>query len=98
MTTRILALAAALVAGPAGAASGAPVPPPATAPAAAAPDAPRAPERQPKLVLLTGSHLPQRVTKVGRVTDSIQSVTVLTREDLEAAGGLRARVPGMRGR
>jgi hypothetical protein len=39
-----------------------------------------------KTVLLTGSYLPQKVTKVGRITDSAQNVTVITHDDLEKSG------------
>ncbi len=41
---------------------------------------------KPKLVTLTGSHLPQKITKLGRITDGASPVTVLTREDLLATG------------
>jgi hypothetical protein len=39
-----------------------------------------------KKVVLTGSLLPQRVTKVGRITDSVQPVSVYSREDLASTG------------
>lgn len=39
-----------------------------------------------KKVILTGSYLPQTVTRVGRITDGIHPVVVLSREDLEATG------------
>ena len=41
---------------------------------------------KPKLVMLTGSHIPQKITKLGRITDGASPVTVLTREDLLATG------------
>jgi hypothetical protein len=43
-------------------------------------------EPKEKKVRLTGSHLPQTVTKLGRITDSVQPVSVFTREDLENTG------------
>ncbi|MBA4135716.1 MAG: hypothetical protein C0518_00205 [Opitutus sp.] len=43
-------------------------------------------DKKEKKVMLTGSHLPQTVTKVGRITDSIQPVSVYTSEDLLATG------------
>lgn len=61
-------------------------------------------DKQPekKTVMLTGSHLPQTVTKVGHITDSALPLTVLTREQLELSGAsdvgsaLRKLVPQMR--
>jgi outer membrane cobalamin receptor len=53
-------------------------------------------------VKLTGSHLPQRVTKVGRITDSASPVAVYSRADIEATGAtdlksaLRALSPSIR--
>lgn len=41
---------------------------------------------KPKLVMLTGSRIPQRITKQGRITDGINPVTVFTSEDLAATG------------
>jgi outer membrane cobalamin receptor len=55
-----------------------------------------------KKVMLTGSYLPQKVTRVGRITDGIHPVTVLSREDLEATGAtdvasaLRKALPATR--
>ena len=54
---------------------------------------------KPKTVMLTGSHIPQRVTRIGRITDGISPVIVLTSADLEATGetdlaaALRKAVP-----
>lgn len=54
-----------------------------------------------KMVMLTGSRLPQEVTRVGRITDSMHPVTVLSREDLDSTGeadlarALRKLVPQM---
>lgn len=53
-------------------------------------------------VMLTGSHLPQKVTRVGLITDGMHPVTVITADDLartghgDVAGALRHLVPGMR--
>lgn len=53
-------------------------------------------------VTLTGSHLPQRVTKVGPITDSASPVAVYSRAQLEATGAndlkaaLRALSPSIR--
>ena len=41
---------------------------------------------KPKVVMLTGSHIPQRVTRYGRITDGISPVTVISREELQATG------------
>ncbi|MBI2515721.1 MAG: hypothetical protein HYV95_02285 [Opitutae bacterium] len=55
-----------------------------------------------KKVMLTGSYLPQTVTRVGRITDGMHPVTVLSRADLEATGetnvasALRKALPMMR--
>lgn len=43
-------------------------------------------EKKEKRVLLTGSHIPQRVTKVGRITNGISPVVVYTASDLESTG------------
>lgn len=57
---------------------------------------------KPKMVVLTGSHLPQRLTMMGRITDGASPVTVLTREDIENSGAmnladaLRKAVPSIR--
>ncbi len=65
------------------------------------PVAPKTPRAETK-VQLTGSHLPQRVTKVGRITDSASPVAVYSRADLEATGAtdlksaLRALSPSIR--
>ena len=39
-----------------------------------------------KKMVLTGSLLPQSVTKVGRITDSAQPLSVYSRQDLEDTG------------
>lgn len=55
-----------------------------------------------KKVTLTGSYLPQKVSRVGRITDGIHPVIVLSREELEATGAtdvasaLRKAVPAVR--
>jgi len=55
-----------------------------------------------KTVMLTGSHLPQTVTKLGRITDSAQPVTVISHDDLAQTGeinlaaALRKAVPQIR--
>ncbi|MBI3886540.1 MAG: hypothetical protein HY302_12550 [Opitutae bacterium] len=41
---------------------------------------------QPKLVMLTGSRIPQRITKLGRITDGMNAVSVYSRADLESTG------------
>lgn len=41
---------------------------------------------KPKLVMLTGSRIPQRITQYGRITDGIHPVSVYSREDLESTG------------
>ena len=57
---------------------------------------------KPKRVVLTGSHIPQLITRHGRITDGINAVTVVSREDLEATGetniaaALRKVVPAIR--
>ncbi|HVU16285.1 MAG TPA: hypothetical protein VHD32_05150 [Candidatus Didemnitutus sp.] len=57
-----------------------------TAPAPAKPE--KAEKTETKTVMLTGSNLPQKVTKVGRITDSAQPVTVITHDDLEKSGAI----------
>lgn len=39
-----------------------------------------------KRIVLTGSHIPQRVTKQGRITTGISPVVVYTAEDLAGTG------------
>lgn len=39
-----------------------------------------------KRVVLTGSHIPQRVTKHGRITNGISPVVVYSASDLESTG------------
>ena len=57
---------------------------------------------KPKMVVLTGSYLPQRLTMTGRITDGASPVIVLTREDIENSGAmnladaLRKAVPSIR--
>lgn len=43
---------------------------------------------KPKMVMLTGSRIPQRITKMGRITDGMHSVSVYSREDLESTGAI----------
>lgn len=43
-------------------------------------------EPKEKKVLLTGSLLKQKVTKVGRITDGMHPVSVYSREDLDMTG------------
>lgn len=43
-------------------------------------------DKKEKKMTLTGSHIPQTVTKVGRITDSMQPVSVYSREDLLETG------------
>lgn len=53
-------------------------------------------------VVLTGSRIPQKVTRVGLVTDGMHPVTVITADDLartgqgDVAGALRHLVPALR--
>lgn len=55
-----------------------------------------------KKVMLTGSHIPQTVTKLGRITDSMNPVSVYSREDLlqtgetDVASALRKLSPRVR--
>ncbi len=89
----VLLAAAALLPGPAAFA---------TAPKPAEKPAEKQPAATERKVKLTGSHLPQRVTKVGRITDSASPVSVYSRADLEATGAtdlksaLRALSPSIR--
>ena len=58
-------------------------------------------EPEKKTVMLTGSHIPQQVTEVGRITDSAMPVTVITQDDLSRTGevnlaaALRKSVPAI---
>jgi hypothetical protein len=61
----------------------------------------KAKEPEKKTVMLTGSNLPQQVTKVGSITDSAQPVKVISHDDLEKTGemnlanALRKNVPAI---
>jgi outer membrane cobalamin receptor len=52
-----------------------------------------------KMVVLTGSNIPQKATKAGRLPDTAQPLTVITGEEIEhsgattVAGALRRMVP-----
>jgi hypothetical protein len=46
----------------------------------------KAKEPEKKAVLLTGSNIPQKVTQVGRITDSAQPLSVISHDDLERTG------------